>query len=124
MRFSLGNSYNIPAVKQLALNGIDAMIATASAMGITGWDDPSRYGLSLTLGGGEVRMVDMAVAFGVFANSGVKVPLHPILKVETHTGDVLEEFNADEYKDLVSTSPLNWDSFWQKPIPEVVPKNT
>jgi membrane peptidoglycan carboxypeptidase len=115
MRFALGNSYNIPAVKQLALNGLDAMIATASAMGITGWDNPDRFGLSLTLGGGEVRMIDMAVAFGVFANSGVKVPLNPILKVETYTGQVLEETNLETIADLASTSPLNWDDFWSKP---------
>ncbi len=114
MRFSLGNSYNIPAVKQLALNGIDAFIATASAMGITGWNNPANYGLSLTLGGGEVRMVDMAVAFGVFANSGVKVPLHPILKVETYQQKVLEELNLDEIKTLTETSPLDWNSFWNK----------
>lgn len=92
VRDALANSYNIPAVRVLAVNTIEDMIATASAMGITGWDDPSRYGLSLTLGGGEVRMVDMAVAFGTFANGGVKVPLHPILKVEDQNGKILEEY--------------------------------
>ena len=96
MRFALANSYNIPAVKMLAANGLESMIATASAMGITTFQDPSRYGLSLTLGGGEVRMVDMAVAFGVFANQGIKVPLTPILKVETYRGEVLEQINFDE----------------------------
>lgn len=90
MRFALGSSYNIPAVKMLAANGVDAMIATASAMGITTFNDPSRYGLSLTLGGGEVKMVDMAVAFGVFANQGLKIDLTPILKVETYQGEILE----------------------------------
>src|SRR5690606_11362730 len=58
--------------------------------------DPSNYGLSLTLGGGEVRMLDMATAFGVLANQGVKVPLQPILKVSTWQGEVLEEYNPDE----------------------------
>ncbi|MEK7524993.1 MAG: transglycosylase domain-containing protein, partial [Patescibacteria group bacterium] len=83
MRFALGNSLNIPAVKMLALNGIESFVATASAMGISTFTDPSHYGLSLTLGGGEVTMADMAVAFGTFANAGVTVPLNPILKVET-----------------------------------------
>lgn len=96
LRFALGNSFNIPAVKMLAANGVETMIATASAMGITTFTDPSRYGLSLTLGGGEVQMVDMAVAFGVFSNAGLKVDLTPILKVETYTGKVLEEINFDE----------------------------
>ena len=96
VRFALGNSYNIPAVKALAVNSVENMIATASAMGITGWKDPSSYGLSLTLGGGEVRMVDMAVAFGVFANEGIKAPLHAILKVEDQQGNILEEYKPEE----------------------------
>jgi 1A family penicillin-binding protein len=96
MRFALGNSYNIPAVKMLALNGVESMMATASAMGITTWKDPSHYGLSLTLGGGEVKMVDMAVAFGVFSNNGFRVNLNSVLKVENYKGEVLEEYNFDE----------------------------
>ena len=95
MRFALGNSYNIPAVKMLALNGVENMMATASAMGISTWNDPSHYGLSLTLGGGEVKMADMAVAFGVFANSGYKISLNPILKVSNYKGEVLEEHDFD-----------------------------
>ncbi len=113
MRFALGNSYNIPAVKQLALNGVSTLIATASAMGITTWTDPSHYGLSLTLGGGEVKMVDMAVAFGVFANEGVRVPLHPILKVETYQGQVLDEYAPTEIADYVGTLHQDWETFWK-----------
>lgn len=92
MRYALANSINIPAVKMLKLNGIDAMIATASAMGITTWTDPSRYGLSLTLGGAEVTMYDMMETYGVFANQGYKVPLVSILKVTDRSGKVLEEY--------------------------------
>ncbi|MCX6816671.1 MAG: transglycosylase domain-containing protein [Candidatus Beckwithbacteria bacterium] len=95
MRFALGNSFNIPAVKMLAANSVDSMIATASAMGITTFTDPSRYGLSLTLGGGEVKMVDMAIAFGVFANQGLKVNLTPILKVVTYQGKILEQIDLN-----------------------------
>ena len=95
MRFALGNSYNIPAVKMLAANTVEAMVATASAMGITTYQDPSKYGLSLTLGGGEVKMVDMAVAFGVFANQGLKVDLNPILSIKDYKGKVLEEINLE-----------------------------
>lgn len=105
MRYALGNSYNIPAVEMLAINGIEAMMATAKMMGITTWsEDSSRYGLSLTLGGGEVKMTEMAVAFGVFANMGKKVDLHPILKVEDYRGTVYEEFLPDQVeKELVLT---------------------
>ena len=92
MRFALANSYNIPAVKMLKANSVEAMIATASAMGITTFTDPSRYGLSLTLGGGEVTMLNMAEAFGVFANNGYRIPLQPILKVVDNRGRVLEEY--------------------------------
>ena len=92
MRFALGNSLNIPAVKMLELNGVEKMVATASAMGITTFTDPQRYGLSLTLGGAEVKMVDMATAFGVFANSGYRIDLHPILKITDKTGKVLEKY--------------------------------
>ncbi|MFH1832879.1 MAG: transglycosylase domain-containing protein [Candidatus Levyibacteriota bacterium] len=92
MREALGNSINIPAVKMLKLNGVETMTATTSAMGITTLNEPEKYGLSLTLGGGEVSMYDMATAFGVFANQGYRVDLHPILKVTDSKGKVLEEY--------------------------------
>ena len=109
MRFALANSLNIPAVKMLKYNGVDAMIATASAMGIQTFDSPDRYGLSLTLGGGEVTMLDMTEAFGVFANTGYRIPLQPILKVADSKGKVLEEYH-----------PLKSPIFGTKVIPEGV----
>jgi penicillin-binding protein 1C len=108
MRFALGNSFNIPAVKMLAVNTVHDMIASASAMGISTLTDESRYGLSLTLGGGEVTMIDMATAFGVFANAGIRKDLVSILKVEDSKGKIL-----DEYKDQnLESSP----SAQNKPI--------
>jgi penicillin-binding protein 1C len=95
-RFALGNSYNIPAVRVLALNGVDKFINFAREMGITTFTDPSNYGLSLTLGGGEVTPYDMIEAYGVFANQGIKEPLKAILKVEDSNGKVLEENTADK----------------------------
>ena len=94
LRMALGNSFNIPAVKMLKLNSVETMIASASAFGLDTLQDPSRYGLSLTLGGGEVRMVDMAEAFVVFANGGIRKDLVSVLKVVDKNGKVL-----DEYKD-------------------------
>lgn len=96
VRFALGNSYNIPAVRVLALNGIENFVSFAKRMGITNWKDPQQYGLSLTLGGGEVRPLDMAVAFGVFANAGKKVPLRSILKVENYEGEITELYNVKD----------------------------
>jgi len=95
-RFALGSSYNLPAVKVLSLNGLDNFVEFAKEMGITTFTDSSNYGLSLTLGGGEVKPYDMAVAFGVFANQGIKQPLISILKVEDWKGKVLEEIDIDE----------------------------
>lgn len=92
VRSALANSYNIPAVKVLAINGVGEMIAQARKMGITTFEDESRYGLSLTLGGGEVKMTEMAQAFGVFANQGNRINLIPILKIEDSNGRVLEQF--------------------------------
>ncbi len=110
MRYALGNSINIPAIKMLKVNGIANMIATASAMGITTFNDPpDRYGLSLTLGGGEVTMLEMAEAYGVFANGGYRINIHPILKVADKTNKVLEEYNPPK-------SPI----FGKKVLPEGV----
>ncbi|KKR71274.1 MAG: Penicillin-binding protein [Candidatus Woesebacteria bacterium GW2011_GWA2_40_7b] len=97
-RFALGNSYNIPAVRVLALNGVENFTNFASEMGITTLTDPSNYGLSLTLGGGEVRPYDMAVAFGVFANQGIKQPLMAITKVTNWKGQVLQEIDTKKLK--------------------------
>jgi len=96
VRFALGNSFNVPAVRVLALNGIENFIDFAKEMGITTFSDPSNYGLSLTLGGGEVMPADMAVAFGVFANKGIKQPLIGITKVTDWKGKVLEEVKIND----------------------------
>jgi penicillin-binding protein 1C len=99
VRKSLGNSLNIPAVKGLAAIGLVPFIDQATAMGITTWTDPSNYGLSLTLGGGEVRMIDMAQAYSTLANQGVKVPLTPILKVEDFRGNLIDQTDLDQRKE-------------------------
>lgn len=92
VRNSLANSLNIGAVKVLKMNGVETFIASASAMGITTFKDSSNYGLSLTLGGGEVMMTDMTTAFGALANMGIKQPLVSILKITDKKGNILEEF--------------------------------
>lgn len=94
LRSALANSYNVPAVKVLSANGVNNMIDLGERMGITTWNDRDRFGLSLTLGGGEVKMVDMAVAYGTFATGGRKVGLHPIISVKDSQGRVLEEFRC------------------------------
>src|SRR3989344_7958136 len=92
VRTSLGNSKNIPAVKMLSLIGVPNLLNTAHEMGITTLTDPDRFGISLTLGGGEVKMIDMAAAFSVFATGGMRHDPVAILKVTDSNGNVLEEF--------------------------------
>jgi membrane peptidoglycan carboxypeptidase len=70
---------------------VENLVNFSKTMGITTWDDPTRFGLSLTLGGGEVKMTDLATAYGVFANSGSRVDLQPILEVKDHDGHILEQ---------------------------------
>ncbi len=101
IRYALANSYNIPAVKVLALNDVINFISFARKMGINSWGDTANYGLSLTLGGGEVKMTEMATAFGTFANQGTKVPLQNILKIQTHTGKTLFEYKPGDVAEVV-----------------------
>lgn len=98
LRFALGNSLNIPAVKMMKMVGVEQFVASASAWGLDSIQDSTRYGLSLTLGGGEVRMIDMAEAFSVFANAGIRKDLIAILRVTDKNGKVLEEFKDDNFE--------------------------
>lgn len=91
LRTALANSYNVPAVKTLAKIGVASMVEMGKRMGITTWDDDSRFGLSLTLGGGEVTLKDMATVYGTLANRGHRVDLNPVLKITDYTGRLLYE---------------------------------
>ncbi len=83
VRDALANSYNIPAVKALQFAGIQDVIDTAHDMGITGLNRGlDWYGLSLTLGGGEVTLLDMTTAYSTFANGGLAVAPNPIIRIE------------------------------------------
>ncbi len=73
IRTALGNSRNVPAVKMLDDIGISALLDTVHRFGITSLNEPSRYGLSLTLGGGEVSLLDLVYAYSVLANGGEQI---------------------------------------------------
>ncbi|MBL7150698.1 transglycosylase domain-containing protein [Candidatus Microgenomates bacterium] len=94
LRYALGSSYNIPAVKTLAKIGVDSMIEQGKRMGIENWQDKSRFGLALTLGGGEVTMLDMARVYGVLANKGIKQELKAVLEITDYEGRVLEKASS------------------------------
>ncbi len=92
LRTALANSYNIPAVLLLQDIGVPRMLEFARSLGISTWtNDSSQYGLSLTLGGAEVTPLDMATAYGVFANGGYRVDPVAVLRVEKSDGTVLFE---------------------------------
>jgi 1A family penicillin-binding protein len=108
IREALGSSYNIPAVKSLAEVGINTVIDKAELMGIDTWQDRKRYGLSLTLGGAEVKMTDMTELYSTFANYGSTVELNPILEVKNYKGEILYQNTcALESKGCPTRSTLN-----------------
>jgi 1A family penicillin-binding protein len=101
VRTALGSSYNIPAVKMLALVGVPAMMQTAKDLGITTLNDPNQYGLSLTLGGGAVPMIDMMSAYNTFSQNGQRYPIIPIISVTDPHGNVLEENSQPTSKQAI-----------------------
>jgi 1A family penicillin-binding protein len=109
VRKALGNSMNIPAVKALMFVGIPDMIGFSRRMGITTFDrgtkecpDTCVYGLSLTLGGGEVRLLDITSAYGVFAAGGVRHPPIAWRKVTDRYGKVLDEMHPERADQVIS----------------------
>tara|TARA_B100001741_G_scaffold313287_1_gene318884 strand:- start:758 stop:3259 length:2502 start_codon:yes stop_codon:yes gene_type:complete len=92
MRDALAQSVNVPAIKTLYLAGMKDTLNLAKNMGITTLGDIDQYGLTLVLGGGEVSLLDVVSAYGVFANEGVRVPYTAILEVTDKNGTVLEKY--------------------------------
>jgi len=89
LRTALASSLNIPSVKLLAENGVENMIDLAKTMGINTWNDRSRFGLALALGGGEVKMTEFVEAYSVFANMGEKIKINPILEIKNYLGEIV-----------------------------------
>jgi 1A family penicillin-binding protein len=86
LRRALANSLNVPAIQVLRYAGIHDTIATAHDLGITTLNDENRYGLSLVLGGGEVRPLDLATVYATLANQGSKVSPRAIMEVRDRYG--------------------------------------
>ncbi len=89
---ALAQSLNVPAVKTLYLVGVTEAIALAKNLGIEGLNDPKRLGLSLVLGGGEIRLLDHVHAYATLANGGIKQPMAAILRIEDARGETIEAF--------------------------------
>lgn len=106
VRSALANSLNIPAVKMLSMVGIRDMLQMAYEMGITTLQPTTEFmtkvGLSITLGSGDVKMIDMASAYSAFANGGKKIEPVAILKVTDSSGRVLEEWKDAPRKQVIT----------------------
>jgi len=89
LRTALASSYNVPAVKVLSSIGVERMVEQGKKMGIKSWTKPDRFGLSLTLGGGDVTMLDMARVYGTLANSGKMEDLTPFIRITDQNGNSL-----------------------------------
>ncbi|HJS18310.1 MAG TPA: transglycosylase domain-containing protein [Anaerolineales bacterium] len=109
LRTALANSFNIPAVKTLDFVGIyddpntpqkDGMVGMAERLGITSFTRPD-YGLSLTLGGGDVSLLDMTSAYSVLANYGKKVPPVAILTIVDFQGNVVYEYQPPQAEQVI-----------------------
>lgn len=98
IRNSLGSSLNIPAVKALAIVGLDRFLTLGYEMGLPTFEPTTQnlrnYGLAATLGGADVHMIELASAYGAFANGGTKIEPVSILKVENTNGQVIFEHRA------------------------------
>lgn len=92
MKEALAQSINVPAVKTLYLAGLDRVIDNLGLFGITTLSDKNRFGLSLVLGGGEVRLAELVQAYSVLSALGIKHDQAVVLKVENNKGDVLEDY--------------------------------
>lgn len=95
MRQALAQSLNVPSVKTLYLAGVSATIDLAEKIGLTTLQDRSRFGLSLVLGGAEVKPVDLVSAYGVFANDGIRNSWYFVKRVESANGITLENNTSD-----------------------------
>ena len=107
IRTALSTSLNIPAVKMLYLLGVDKVIKKAQDFGYTTFTDPSRYGLSLVLGGAEVTLLEHTAAYAAYADQGVRRPTVSVLRVENNKGQVLQEYEENDGERVLDRESAN-----------------
>jgi membrane peptidoglycan carboxypeptidase len=117
VRSALANSYNIPAVKALQHVGVNALLEVAERFGIASLTRPGHppYGLALTLGGGEVTLLEMTNAYGALANGGVYTPATPILCILDAAGTVLERVETPDLPEACRNAPLATRALLRQP---------
>lgn len=97
IREALAGSYNIPAVVALDHVGLDALISLATRLGISTLTDSSRFDLSLTLGGGEVQLIELTSAYAAFTNGGQRIDPVYILEIKNGDGDILYQWESEDF---------------------------
>ncbi len=102
LKSALAQSRNLPSIKVLYLAGTNKVLELLKDFGITTLKEKERYGLSLVLGGGEVRLIELVSAYGVFAQDGLKTPLKFIIKIEDSEGNIIEKPNTSPTRILPS----------------------
>ncbi len=110
LKEALAQSINVPSVKILYLAGIKNSIETARKAGITTFTEPNKYGLSLVLGGAEVKLIELVSAYTVFANQGIKTSSSLILRVEDSQGRILEQYQPDKQR-VIQVKYANWINY-------------
>jgi len=113
LRDALANSYNVPAVDALQFVGVSGLLDMSARLGVESlvhpelhcpdypYDQPPHYGLALTLGGGEAKLLEMTGAFAVFANAGERIPPSPILRIKDSKGNVLLDNSAPSGEQVI-----------------------
>lgn len=117
LRSALANSYNIPAVKVLNSYGVDKMLTLGREMGIRSWDNSAPIGLSLTLGGLEVTMLDMARVYGTFANSGKGKELKSVAVILDYEN---KNITSRFYQNKKGNSLINQVEALEKDNPQII----
>ena len=114
LRSALANSYNVPAVKALEFIGVEGLLEISDRLGVVSlrrpqeycpeypYEAPPQYGLSLTLGGGETKLIELVGAFAVLANGGVRVPPTAIRRIENANGDLIADYESQAGGRVVS----------------------
>lgn len=87
LRIAFANSFNIPAVRIVQELGVPSIVDEGKKLGITTWNNPENYGPSITLGGADTTMMDLATVYATVANSGKKVLPNPILEIKDSLGN-------------------------------------
>ncbi len=115
MRQALANSYNVPAVATLRRIGVPNLLSIMKRFGVQSLgDDASRYGLSLTLGGGEVTLLELTRAYSVFANQGALVPTTSILCIVDSDNNILYQYESHCPQGTETQQTVNQRGFGQQ----------